>query len=604
MIDFYHAPMKNPNFQNLILIVSLALLSPLLASSIASSPEVDLTGIWRGVIDPDGSGIELVFHIESSGETGWRGTVDTPAQNSFGLPLSGVSAAADGSVTFEVAATGGIYEAKLEPDQKGLRGSWKQRGAELTLDCEREPLPPPVPADVVTALPGIWEGVLPVGSIKLRIILKFEATDGNTLSGFMVSPDQSPAEVAITRIDRLDDRMVRVCLGEVFVRMELALSGAGDQLDGTFHQGRGKFDISLSKQEQVSEVLRPQEPKPPFPYRSEEVSYPNEAAGIKFAGTLTIPEGDGPFPSVLLITGSGGQDRDEAIFQHRPFFVIADHLSRRGIAVLRVDDRGVGETTRGTDPEKETTVDYVGDVLCGIEFLKGRSEVESKRIGLIGHSEGGVIAPLAAVASDDVAFIIMMAGTGIRGDQLLLKQNELISLASGIDEQEIARGLDLSRQLFALLLEDDLDAETTRSRMEAIVRASPDLSDGEDGDAEVARVIGELELPWIHWFVRYDPAPTIEQVTCPVLAVIGTLDLQVPCKDNLEAIGAALERGKNPDFELVEFAGLNHLFQHCDTGSPSEYGEIEETFSIEVLEKMTKWILHRFGNNKERKGTD
>ena len=599
-------PMKIFNFHILVLFVSLVAPSPLLASSIASSVEVDLTGIWRGVIDPDGSGIELVFHIESNGENGWRGTVDTPTQNSYGLPLSGVTAAADGSVIIEVAATGGIYKATLEADNKELRGSWKQRGAELTLDCQREPLPQAVPEAVLAALPGIWEGVLPVGSIQLRIILKIEATDDNTLSGVMVSPDPSPAEIAITRIDRLDDRQVRVCLGEVFVRMELALSGAGDQLDGTFHQGRGKFDITFSKQDQVTEVLRPQEPQPPFPYRSEEVSYPNEVAGIKFAGTLTIPEGEGPFPSVLLITGSGGQDRDESIFQHRPFFVIADHLTRRGVAVLRVDDRGVGETTRGpgTEPEKETTADYVGDALCGIKFLKSRPEVDNKRIGLIGHSEGGVIAPLAAVESDDVAFIIMMAGTGIRGDQLLLKQNELISLASGIDKDEIARGLDLSRQLFGLLLEDDLDADTTRSRMEAIVRASPDLPEGEEGDAEVARVIGELEIPWIHWFVRYDPAPTIEKVTCPVLAVNGSLDLQVPCKENLKSIGAALERGKNPDFELVEFAGLNHLFQHCTTGSPSEYGKIEETFSIEVMEKMTKWILHRFGNHKERKLSD
>ncbi len=594
-------PMKNFNFLFLIGLVSLVVPSPV-ASSSASCADVDLTGIWRGVIDPDGSGLELVFHIESSGENGWRGTVDTPVQNSFGLPLSGVTATADGSVTFVVAATGGVYEAKLEADNKELRGRWKQRGSELTLDCKREPLPAPVPEDVATALPGIWEGVLPVGSIKLRIILKFDATDDNRLSGFMVSPDQSPAEITITRVDRLEDQKVRVCLGEVFVRMELALSGAGDQLDGTFHQGRGKFDISLSKQDQVTEVLRPQEPKPPFPYRSEEISYPNEDAGIKFAGTLTIPEGDGPFPSVLLITGSGGQDRDESIFQHRPFFVIADHLTRRGVAVLRVDDRGVGETTRGpgTEPEKETTADYVGDALCGIEFLKSRPEVDNKRIGLIGHSEGGVIAPLAAVKSDDVAFIIMMAGTGIRGDQLLLKQNELISLASGVDKEEIARGLELSRQLFALLLEDDLDVKTTRSRIEAIVRASPDLPEGEEGDAEVARMIGELEIPWIHWFVRYDPAPTIERVTCPVLAVNGTLDLQVPCKENIEAIRAALERGKNTDFELVEFAGLNHLFQHCTTGSPSEYGEIEETFSIEVLEKMTEWILHRFGNNEDR----
>ncbi|MBT6452779.1 MAG: alpha/beta hydrolase, partial [Planctomycetes bacterium] len=312
-------------------------------------------------------------------------------------------------------------------------------------------------------------------------------------------------------------------------------------------------------------------------------------------GTLTIPQGQGPFPCVLLITGSGSQDRDEMIFEHRPFLVIADHLARRGIAVLRVDDRGVGKSTSGGEPEKATTEDHVGDVLSGFEYLKGRSEIDGTQIGLMGHSEGGVIAPLAAVKNEDIAFIILMAGTGIRGDLLLVKQNELISRASGVEQQEIDSGLKLSRQLFALLREDDISKEVTRSKIEALLRESPDLPEGEAGDAEVAKTIAELEIPWIRWFVRHDPAPILEKVRCPVLAINGSLDLQVPCKDNLAAIGGALKRGLNPDYEVVEFPGLNHLFQHCKTGLPSEYGEIEESFSVEVLEKMTTWILLRFG---------
>ena len=188
-----------------------------------------------------------------------------------------------------------------------------------------------------------------------------------------------------------------------------------------------------------------------------------------------------------------------------------------------------------------------------------------------------------------------MAGTGIRGDLLLVKQNELISRASGVEQQVIDRGLKLSRQLFAVLREDDISKEVTRSKIEELVRKSPDLPGGEAGDGEVARVIAELEIPWIRWFVRHDPAPILEKVRCPVLAINGSLDLQVPCKDNLAAIESALKRGRNPDYEVVEFPDLNHLFQHCKTGLPSEYGEIEESFSVEVLEKMTQWVLHRFG---------
>ncbi|MGE4602521.1 MAG: alpha/beta fold hydrolase, partial [Planctomycetota bacterium] len=454
-------------------------------------------------------------------------------------------------------------------------------------------------------LAGIWEGILDVGATELRIVVNLEHHDAGSLSGYMTSPDQSSAEIPVTRVDLLDGDKVRIAVGSASISFEMALSDDGNQLSGSFIQGRGKFDISLDKKEKISEVRRLQEPKPPFPYRAEEVSYDNEEAGVTFAGTLTIPEGDGPFPSVLMITGSGGQDRDETIFQHRPFFVIADHLSRRAIAVLRVDDRGVGGTTADDEPEKATTEDFVGDALCGVEFLKGRSEIAADRIGLIGHSEGGVIAPLVALRSDDVAFIVMMAGTGIRGDHLLLRQNELIARVSEVEEEKIKEGLELSQKMFAVVLEDSLDEEQMRSRLEAILRESPNLTEeGEEAETAIASTIDQLMLPWVRWFLRYDPAPTLEKITCPVLAINGALDLQVPCKENLAAIEAALIRGKNSDFEMVEFPRLNHLFQHCETGAPSEYGQIEETFSVDVLEKMTNWILHRFGNNKERKVSD
>lgn len=556
----------------------------------------ELAGVWRGILDPDGAHLELIFHIHPSTENGWNGTVDTPAQNSIGRPLSGISTGVDGGVFISVAATGAVFEAKLNSKGDELQGIWKQRGAELSLQCQRQPTPPVIPDEVAQALSNSWEGVLPVGSIELRIHLNLERTKEDRFSGFMVSPDQSPAKFSVTRVDYLKERRVRICVGEASVRLEMDLSSAGDELKGSFLQGPAEFDLSLIRVKQISAVHRPQEPKPPYPYRSEEVSYSNQTAGITFAGTLTIPQGEGPFPGVLLITGSGPQNRDEMIFEHRPFFVIADHLTRKGIAVLRVDDRGVGETTSGSTPLQDTTEDFVEDVLSGFEYLQQRSDIDGDQIGLIGHSEGGVIAPLAAVKNKDVAFIILMAGTGIRGDLLLLKQKELISRASGIiDPEEIDLSVELTRQLFALVMEDDISAAATRSKIEKLVREFKDLAEGSVADAEVARVIAELESRWIRWFLRHDPALIIERVRCPVLAINGSLDLQVPCQENLAAIGSALTRGKNQDFELIEFPGLNHLFQHCKTGLPSEYGKIEETFSVEVLEKMTHWILQRFG---------
>ncbi|MDE0957212.1 MAG: alpha/beta fold hydrolase [Planctomycetota bacterium] len=577
-----------------LLCIALLLIAPFLSAA-TDDTAAKLTGSWRGIIDPDDASIELIFHIHSSTDDGWRGTVDTPAQNSFGLPLSGISIDEDGRVMISVAASGAVFEAKLTSKGDELQGTWKQRGAELTLHCQRIDKLPAMPAEIAMALSGSWEGVLPVGTVQLRIHLHLERTEDNSFSGFMVSPDQSPTRLSVTRVDFLQDRRVRICVGEASVRFEMDLSGSGDELQGSFLQGRSKFDMSLTRVEQLRELRRPQQPKPPFPYRSEDVTYVNPAAGITFAGTLTIPQGQGPFPCALLITGSGSQDRDEMIFEHRPFLIIADHLTRKGIAVLRVDDRGVGKSTSGIEPGKATTEDFVGDVLSGFKYLKEHPEIDGSKIGLIGHSEGGVIAPLAAVKNPEIAFIVLMAGTGIRGDLLLVKQNELISRASGVEQQVIDRGLKLSRQLFAVLREDDISKEVTRSKIEELVRKSPDLPGGEAGDGEVARVIAELEIPWIRWFVRHDPAPILEKVRCPVLAINGSLDLQVPCKDNLAAIESALKRGRNPDYEVVEFPDLNHLFQHCKTGLPSEYGEIEESFSVEVLEKMTQWVLHRFG---------
>lgn len=570
-----------------------------LSPSLGIAGEVDLAGIWRGDIDPEGQALELVFHIASDGEGGWGGTVDTPAQNSYGLPLRAVTVSDEGDVTIVVAITGGLYEARLEEGNKQMKGVWKQRGAQLPLNCAHEAAAPEMPAEIATALEGIWEGVLDVGALQLRLVITLEAREGGDLGGHMVSPDQSADQIPVTRVDFLEATKVRIAIGAVGASFEVALSEDGEKLEGKFRQGVGVFDIALEKTEKATQVRRPQEPKPPYPYRVEEVSYSNDAAEVTFAGTLTLPQEGGPFPAALLITGSGGQDRDEALFGHKPFHVIADHLTRAGIAVLRVDDRGVGGTTPGKDVKDATTLDFVEDVLCGVTFLASRPEIDSSKIGLIGHSEGGVIAPLAAVRSEEVAFIVMLAGTGIPGDQLLQQQGRLIGEVSGLEEEELETDLALQKRLFRLLLDDALDDEQLREKLAVLMRESPSLSEGEEGESEIEMAVAQLMTPWIRWFLAYDPAPTLEKVRCPVLALNGTLDLQVPCRENLGAIEAALKKGKNSDYTIKELVLLNHLFQHAKTGAPSEYGKIEETFATEALELMSNWINERFQGASE-----
>ncbi len=365
---------------------------------------------------------------------------------------------------------------------------------------------------------------------------------------------------------------------------------------GELEQGATKVAFTMEMLAAGEEVgpPRPQTPQQPFPYSEREVSYVNEIDGAQLAGTLTVPQGAGPFPAVLLITGSGPQNRDEEILGHKPFWVIADHLSRRGVAVLRVDDRGVGGSSASPDPAATTSEDFVGDVLAGVTFLAARDDIAGDRIGLIGHSEGGIIAPMAAVRSETVAFVVLLAGPGVKGDELLLLQLEALGRADDMEEGELERALATQRALYRLLFDDSLSEEERSAAMRAVLEQSPDLAEGEEGEREVQTALAQLANSWVRWFLQHDPAPVLERVRCPVLALNGTLDLQVPCRVNLEAIEAALKRGGNTDHELRAIEGHNHLFQHCETGQVSEYGKIEETFSPEVLEALTAWIRARF----------
>jgi len=316
---------------------------------------------------------------------------------------------------------------------------------------------------------------------------------------------------------------------------------------------------------------------------------------VKLAGTLTTPRGAGPFPCALLITGSGPEDRNEAIFGHKPFWVLADHLTRKGIAVLRVDDRGVGGSTgsmRGA-----TSEDFAGDALAGIEFLKTRKEIDPKKIGLIGHSEGGLIAPMVAVRSKDVAFIVLMAGTGVRGDSILLMQTAAARRLMGGSDADVAREHEVLRRAYASVrARDSVGAyRATRELVGFQTAALPEEQRRALGDLDslALRASREIDSPWMRFFFDYDPAPTLKKVKCPVLALNGSKDFQVAPKENLAAISAALKAGGNRDATVKELPGLNHMFQTANTGAMLEYAAIEETIAPAALNEISSWIAAR-----------
>jgi pimeloyl-ACP methyl ester carboxylesterase len=371
-------------------------------------------------------------------------------------------------------------------------------------------------------------------------------------------------------------------------------SGQYDVVTVTCQFERATLDVRLvfNAQRQLSGLffapgssnqVRPQDPKPPFPYSQEEVAYESLEQGVKLAGTLTIPDSTGPFPAVLLITGSGSQNRNEEIMGHKPFLVLADYLTRRGIAVLRVDDRGVGGSSAG--PPTATSLNLVQDVLGGVAYLKSRKEINPGKIGLIGHSEGGIIAPIAANQSPDVAFIVLMAGSGVKGEDLLLEQGRLLMHANGAGEELIQENAKVQKMLFNVIKSTSDKEAAEKQIREFLSTVNPAIRDTALSQMNMAL------SPWMCFFVTYDPRTALLKVKCPVLAINGEKDLQVPPRQNLPAIENALRAGGNKDFKVVELPGLNHLFQTCKTGTVSEYSQIEETISPTALELIGSWIL-------------
>ncbi len=448
------------------------------------------------------------------------------------------------------------------------------------------------------AAAGHWEGQIEVPSLKLDILVDLAQKEG-AWTGTIAVPAQGLKDFALGQITVEDKQISFVMPG---VPGDPSFSGRlaedGKAISGNFTQGGQTFPFKLerklaSESGKAVEFARPQEPKKPYPYLEEEVAYENKEAGVTLAGTLTLPRSQGPFPAVLLVTGSGPQDRNETVLGHRPFLVLADYLTRLGIAVLRVDDRGVGKSTGNF--REATSQDFAGDALAGVEFLKSRKEINNHRIGILGHSEGGIIAPIVAVKSADVAFIILMAGPGITGEEILYLQGELIAKANGASDEVVARSRQAQEKIFSVMKQEkDLKVAEKKIREKTLADMATMTEEEKKkmgiSESSLENNLKTLLTPWFQYFLTYDPRPTLMKVKCPVLAINGAKDLQVPPSANLPAISKALEDGGNNDYTLVKLPNLNHLFQTSKTGSPVEYSSIEETISPLALKVIGDWI--------------
>lgn len=452
-----------------------------------------------------------------------------------------------------------------------------------------------------TSVEGAWNGEIEVPGMPLKTTVRLSRVEGDEWSGQIDIPQQGAKAVALTDVTIAPPNVtfrIAGIPGEPTFR--LVLSEDSQSLSGTLTQGGGSIPVTLRRGEAPAVAKaaprRPQMPVPPMPYLEENVTFRNEGADLQLAGTLTLPRAQKRVAAVLLITGSGQQDRDQTIFGHKPFWVWADHLTRQGVAVLRVDDRGVGGSARGS--QNPTSLDFATDVRAGLEFLRRRPEIDPDRVGLIGHSEGAILAVMVAAGTPAPAFIVMLAGTGVPGDQILYSQAASLFKAQGASDDAIAWDRSIRERVFAILKAEAGGKPNTAAReklLEELGAAKPVAPGAPDGAAarQLASALFKASQPWLQFFLEFDPRPTLMKVRCPVLAIGGDRDVQVPARENLTEIEKALAAGGNKEVTTVALPGLNHLLQTSVTGTPSEYATIEETIAPAVLKLVSDWIAKR-----------
>jgi len=440
----------------------------------------------------------------------------------------------------------------------------------------------PVEKEELVDFCSYWEGSLAINPTD-SLAMGFTITSGGegVYEALLQIPSQGLRNFKVSSIHQ-EHNQLSIGMEQLQATFTGTYDDVTQQIAGTFVQMGQSFPLVLDKGE-VKENARPQDPIKPYPYIAEDIYFKQQPEGFKLAGTITRPQGDGPFPAVVLVTGSGSQNRDEELLGHRPFLVLADALTRSGIVVLRYDDRGFAESEG--DASAATSLDFANDAESAVHYLKSLPYVDAGNIGILGHSEGGIIAPIVAQRNRDLAFLVLMAGSGVDGVAVLEDQTAAILRAQQAPEPYIAQTVQTNLDIYATVLDE---GRTLEERKEAVLQTLLAMGMSED---QARAQVSALFLPWYMTFLTLDPSDYLKGLTVPVLILNGTKDTQISAALHVPAIRKALLAGGNTRNTIKVYEGLNHLFQPAETGAPEEYGNIDITIDIKVLEDISKWIV-------------
>ena len=557
-------------------IVALALSGLMMALVLVGAARAqDAAGDWHGTLSVPTGDLRLALAIKAVVTGGFEGSATSVDQGGSGSPLADIKL--DGQrLSFAIPAVKAHYEGQWDQAKQAWVGTFTQ-GATLPLTLEKGKV---APGPVIAGLDGRWEGAMVLPTANLRFVLRVKTGAYGTIVALDV-PDQLTYGLVIGDLKR-DGQKVTFSQKRTASTYTGTLNADGKSIDGAWTQGGLTRPLPLALKPATA-PKRPQTPTKPYPYREVEASIPS-APGVVLAGTLTLPPGPGPFPAVAMITGSGAQDRDESLLGHKPFLVIADRLTRSGIAVLRYDDRGFAKSTG--DFGKATIGDFAVDAEAASAWLRQQPGIDPKRVGLIGHSEGGIIAPMVAVKDPKVAFIVMIAGPGAPLGEVMRAQRAALGPSMGQAPENTAKQQAVVDKMTAAMRGSKDDAEAEARALAVLKTDGGALGASPEQQAAVAKAFSS---GWIRDLMNYDPRPTLAKVRVPILAVNGSKDMQVPAQQNLSAIRKAT--AQNKDVTAVELPGLNHLLQTAPTGAAGEYADIEETVAPIALDTITNWVV-------------
>lgn len=576
--------------KTLIVIPTVVLLLAVAANA-QTSPAV--TGSWLGTLDVKVAKLRIQLNIKKTKNGEFKGGMVSLDQSPVEIAFDRITVKED-VFEFEIKNLKVVFKGKISGKGTVITGEFNQMGQAFPLEFKKMDKP------VVKKLTEVWQGKMKAGAQQFDFQFRvYKDADGRKT----VELDSFSEKITVPGEMEQKDSDVTISIPATKAKYVGKLDEKKEVIIGSWKQSGGEFPLNLKKVklDEVREITRnrPQTPKPPFEYQARDFevrisdmkeSFDSETV---LAGTLTTPNGEGPFPTLIMISGSGPQDRDEQIFGHRPFFVYADHLAQHGYAVIRFDDRGIAKSKGNF--ATATSADFADDVEALLLWASKQAELDSKKLILCGHSEGGLIAPMVAARNQSVAGIVMLAGPGVSGEKIILNQTRKIAATAGATEGV----LDMQEQMLTAIfgrLKSDLapDDEFKTELKDSLKKEFEGVAGLEAILAAVDRSVVQFAVPWMKYFISYEPSTSLTKTVCPVFAVVGSNDLQVDPELNQPAIEEALKKAGNKDVTLTVLPKLNHLFQTSETGAPSEYNVLEETVSPVVLDAVTEWLDARF----------